>query len=112
MAQRTQTELAQHRGPTGNIEHDDSSSSKIAATVAVVTGVLGAIAGIIPKVGVLAIILGLVALVAGISAVRHGPAAPGFSRGRIGVALAVAALVLGVINIGIQLDWFDYFNPD
>lgn len=109
---RTQTQLAGERGPTGNIRHDDASASSIGATVAVVAGVLAVIAGIIPELGVGALILAAVALVAGISSLRRGRGAPGFGRARFGVVLAVVAAILGVLNIGIQMDLFDYFNPD
>lgn len=108
---RTQTEIAQDRGPTGNTQHDDAAAaSSIAATVAVVTGALGVIVGIIPKLGVGALILAAIALVAGVPATRSGRRAPTFSRARTGVVLAVIAVVLGILNIAIQLDVFDYFT--
>ena len=109
--QRTQTELAQERGPTGNIQHDGGAASATAATVAVVSGALGVIAGIIPRLGVGALILAVVALVAGVPAMRRGDRASS-SRARIGVVLAVAAIVLGAVNIAIQLDAFNYFTTD
>lgn len=109
---QTQTQLAQERGPTGNIQHDGPSQSSVSGTVAVVVGVPAVIVGIIPKLGVGALILAAVALAAGIPSLRHGRASPGFSRARLGVVLAVVAVIIGVLNIGIQLDWFDFFNPD
>lgn len=108
---RTQTQIAEELGPTGNTHHDGGGSS-VAGTAAVVVGVLGVIAGIIPKLGVGALILAVVALLAGIPTMRQGPRAAGFSRARLGVVLAVVAIVLGVLNIAIQLDVFNYFTAD
>lgn len=107
---RTQTELAQQRGPTGNIQHDSGAGSRAAGTIAVIAGVLGVLAGIIPNLGVGAVILAVVALVAGIPTMHHGQSHPGFKRARAGVVLAVIAIVLGVLNIAIQGDAFDYFT--
>lgn len=107
--QRTQTDIAQERGPTGNVEHDGGdATSSIAATVAVVAGVLAVVAGIIPRLGVGALILAAVALLTGVPAMRRRDATS--SRARTGVALAVVAVVLGAVNIAIQLDAFNYFT--
>ena len=96
---------------TGNTQYDGGdATSSIAATVAVVAGVLALIAGIIPKLGVGALILAAVALLAGVPAMRRGDATS--SRARIGVVLAVVAVLLGAVNIAIQVDAFNYFTTD
>ena len=109
--QRTQTEIAEEQGPTGNTHHDGGdATSSMAATVAVVAGALAVVAGIIPKLGVGALILAAVALLTGVPAMRRKDATS--SRARIGVILAVVAVVLGAVNIAIQLDAFNYFTTD
>ena len=106
---RTQTQIAEHGGPTGNTQQDGGASS-VASTVAVVTGALGVVAGIVPKLGVGALILAVIALVSGVPVMRGGRHGPDFGRARTGVVLAVIAIVLGLLNLAIQLDVFDYFT--
>lgn len=109
--ERTHTDIAQDRGPTGNTQYDGGgATSSIAATVAVVAGALAVIAGIIPKLGVGALILAAVALLTGVPAMGRRDATS--SRARIGVLLAVVAVLLGAVNIAIQLDAFNYFTTD
>ena len=109
---RTHTEIASERGPTGNTQYDDHTATSMGGTVAVVCGALGVIAGIIPRLGVGAVILAVIALVAGVPAMRGDRESSASKRARIGVFLAVAALVLGALNIAIQLDLFDYFTAE
>lgn len=107
----THTQLAAERGPTGHTEHDVASARSVSAgVVSLVTGGLGVVAGIIPLLGAGAVLLALVALAFGLPSLRHGPSAAGFRYARLGVVLAVVAIIVGVINLGIQLDWFDYFT--
>lgn len=110
-SQQTQTELAQERGPTGNIQHDGGAGTSFAATAAVAAGALGVVAAIIPGLGIGALILAAIALLAGVPAMRgrdDGVA----RRARIGAVLAVVAIVFGAVNIAIQLDLFNYFTTD
>lgn len=109
--ERTQTEIAEERGPIGNTRHDGGdATSSMAATVAVAAGALGVVAGIIPRLGVGALILAAVALFTGVPAMRRRDATS--SRARIGVVLAVIAVVLGALNVAIQIDAFNYFTTD
>lgn len=108
---QTQTELAQERGPTGNIQHDGGLGSSLAATASVAAGALGVGVGIIPGLGIGAFILAAIALLVGVPAMRAGDGAVA-RRGRIGVVLAVVAIVFGALNIAIQLDLFNYFTTE
>lgn len=110
-APRTHTEMAERQGPTGNTAADgDTARSSGMGMVSAVTGGLGVAVGLIPRAGAFALILAVVALAAGIPSMREGRSAPGFATGRIGVLLGALALVVGILNIGIQLDWFTYFT--
>jgi lysylphosphatidylglycerol synthetase-like protein (DUF2156 family) len=115
MANRTQetthTRLAAEHGPTGHTQHDgDSARSAGMGMASLVAGALGVVAGIVPKLGVAALILAVVAFAAGIPSMRHGTRAAGFRYARIGVVLAVIAVLLGVLNVAIQIELFDYFT--
>jgi hypothetical protein len=80
------------------------------ATASVVTGALGLVAGFIPGLWIVALVLAGVALATGLPTMRHGRDATGYGAARIGVALAVAAAVVGLLNLGIWYDAFDYFT--
>ena len=107
----TETRLAQERGPEGH--HGPGDGRSALATASVITGGLGAVIALVPAFWTVALPLAVVALVAGLIVVRQGPAAHGYRTARIGVGLGIAAAVLGVLNLAINLDVFNYFsNPD
>lgn len=107
----TETRLAQERGPAGH--HADSDGRSGLATASVVTGGLGAVIALIPAFWTVALPLAAVALVTGLLVVRDGASTPGYRTARIGVVLGIVAGVLGVLNLAINLDVFDYFSdPD
>lgn len=108
---RTQTEATERHVPTGPTGYDRQTAG-LAPTTSIVAGALGAIAGIIPRLGVAALVLAGVALLAGLPTLRSERSGRTQRYARIGVTLAVAAIVLGILNIAIQLDMFAYFTAD
>lgn len=108
---RTRTEQAERHGPTGHTVPDGSTAhSSGMGMVSAVTGGLGVAVGLIPLAGAGALILAVIAFATGAPSLRRGRAASGYATARIGVVLGLVALVVGVLNIGIQLDWFTYFT--
>ena len=75
-----------------------------------IAGVLGVMAGLIPGLFWLAWILGAIAIAVALPARRRGPADPSHGLSRIVLGAGVAALVLGLINLGIAVDGFNYFT--
>ncbi len=106
----TETRLAQERGPAGH-QREGTGRSAL-ATASVVTGGLGAVIALLPAFWTVAFVLAAVALVTGLLVVREGPTASGYRTARIGVALGVLAAVLGVLNLAVSSDVFDYFTTD
>jgi len=98
--------------PGSHAAADRRRRAGVGGVGAVVAGGLGAIAGFIPRLGVLAVALGLVALASGAGRARADEPGTGRQVARVGVALAVVAIVVGVVNIAIQLDLFAYFTAD
>ena len=110
-AHATQTQLAEHEGPTGNRQHSGAEArSRAAGTGSVIAGGLGVVTALVPRLGFAAITLGLVALAAAFLAGRTDDDRNGRKYARIGVALAIAAFVLGAVNFAIQADAFSYFT--
>ena len=88
-------------------------SERPTATAAFVCGVIGAVIGLIPLLGILAIPLGLIAFVLGLIGWRRKP-----QRAKLAPAstiLGALAVVLGVIGIVIMANVFndvdEVFNP-
>ena len=59
---------------------------------------------------VIAVVLAVATLMLALPAIRTGRGAPGHRYARIGGALGVVALLLGAVNIAIQLELFNYFT--
>jgi hypothetical protein len=93
--------------PSPRLESFASSSLAIerpTATAAFVCGVIGAVIGLIPLLGIVAIPLGILAFVLGLIGWRRKP-----QRAKLAPAatiLGVVAVVLGVIGIAIVADVF------
>ena len=85
------------RTPTGPL---------IAATVAV----LALVSAFIPGLFFVAWILGAIAIAVALPTFRSGSAALGFASARVAVIAGALALVFGLVNLGIVLEWFDYFT--
>lgn len=100
---------------TGNkdvVEDRDSPGRPTAAVIAVIVGVMAVVAGFIPGFFWAAWLLGVIAIVASLPALRQGPAAPSHTLARVAAGAGALALIVGLLNLGITLEWFDYFNPD
>lgn len=109
--QTTHTRLAARRGPQGHTKHDgEGARSATMGVTSLATGALGVVAGIVPLLGVVALVLAGAAFATGVPPMRDGHQAPGYRYARIGIVLAVIAVLLGAINLAIQLDLFNYFT--
>jgi hypothetical protein len=105
MAERPST-----RTQTTANRQDGARSS--GAVIAVILGALAVITAFIPGLFWLAWILGGVGIALALPAMRQGSAAPSFSMARTAVIAGVIALVIGIINLGIVLEWFTFFTTD
>lgn len=94
-------------GARSRSEPDRKSST---TTVAAIVGVIAVISALLPGFFFVAWLLGVIAIAAGLTTFRQGASADGFGSARVAVIAGALALVLGVINLGIVLDWFTYFT--
>lgn len=109
----THTQEAEERGPRGHTAHSATTATKTTlTTVATVLGLLGVVAGVVPGLWILALPIGVVTLAVAEPVRRRGPGTAGHRSARAAVVLAVVALALGVINLGISVELFDYFTVD
>lgn len=76
----------------------------------VTAGGLGAAVAVIPRLGVIALVLGVVAFAVGVPALRSGSGTASRKYARFGIVLALTALVLGLLNLAIQAELFNYFT--
>lgn len=97
---------------TDRMERQDRPERSAGAVIAVIVGVIGAIVSFVPGLFWAAWILGAIAIGVSLPALKQGPTAPSHGLARVAAGAGALALVVGLINLGITLDWFDYFNPD
>lgn len=103
-------------GPTDRRPSTTAEPVSGRSTAAAVLGAIGAAVGVaaalIPGLFFVGWLLGGAAIAAGLPAFRQGRAASDYGIARFAVFAGALAVVLGVVNLGIVLDWFDYFTAD
>lgn len=105
MAQRPRTH-------TDTVEDTAEEKRSAAEVIAIIVGALGVVAAFIPGLWWFAWILAVVAIAIALPAVRQGPTGPSYRLSRIAVGAGIVALIIGLLNLGITQDWFEYFNVD
>lgn len=90
----------------------EENRSNAAAKIGAISGAVGVIAAFIPGLFFVAWLLGAVAIAAGLPTFRRGRGESDYGTARFAVVAGALALVFGVVNLGIVLDWFTYFTTE
>lgn len=95
---------------TGASTRGEPDNRSPVPVIAAIVGVLAVIAAFIPGLFFVAWLLGAIAIAAALPTFRAGAPSHGFGAARVAVIAGALALVFGLVNLGIVLEWFDYFT--
>ena len=88
----------------------EADRSNTATKIGAICGAIGVVFAFIPGLFFVAWLLGAIAVAAGLPTFRRGRTASDYGTARFAVVAGALALVFGVVNLGIVLDWFTFFT--